>query len=68
MASFVTDRMGRRFTFVVAAIWFVLGVLIMSAASSFGILMAGRVLVGLGVGVGLAVCVQSFSPFVSSHE
>eukprot|EP01065_Artemidia_motanka_P025570 TRINITY_DN30560_c0_g1_i1.p1 TRINITY_DN30560_c0_g1~~TRINITY_DN30560_c0_g1_i1.p1 ORF type:complete len:513 (+),score=176.19 TRINITY_DN30560_c0_g1_i1:41-1540(+) len=51
----VTDGLGRRRTFTAASAIFVAGVLLMSAAHSFTVLMAGRVLVGLGVGVGLAV-------------
>ena len=38
-----------------AAIGFIIGVLIQAFAPSFTILMIGRVFVGLGVGVGLAV-------------
>jgi predicted MFS family arabinose efflux permease len=54
-SHYFTDRYGRRRTFIVAAIGFIIGVLIQAFAPSFTILMIGRVFVGLGVGVGLAV-------------
>ena len=38
-----------------AAIGFIIGVLIQTFAPSFAVLMFGRVFVGLGVGIGLAV-------------
>ena len=55
MAHHVTDVYGRRRTFLTAAIGFIVGILIMSTAQSYAILMFGRFFVGLGVGVGLAI-------------
>jgi MFS family permease len=54
-ASAVSDKYGRRGGFIVAAFSFVLGVLLMSFAQSYDLLMFGRVFVGLGVGFGLSV-------------
>ncbi|GKY95357.1 protein O-mannosyltransferase 2 [Mayamaea pseudoterrestris] len=54
-SQYFTDRFGRRRTFIVAAIGFIIGVLIQTFAPSFTILMLGRVFVGLGVGIGLAI-------------
>jgi len=54
-SQYFSDRFGRRRTFIVAAAIFILGVIIMSTAQSFGVLMFGRFFVGLGVGTGLAV-------------
>jgi len=54
-ASGISDRFGRRGGFIVAAIGFVIGVLVMSFAQSYACLMFGRVFVGLGVGFGLAI-------------
>lgn len=54
-AQFFTDRYGRRRTFLVAAVGFILGVVIEAVSNSFGVLMFGRLFVGLGVGVGLAI-------------
>ena len=39
----------------VAAIHFILGIIIVTIAQSFTALMVGRVFIGLGVGFGLAV-------------
>jgi len=54
-AQYFTDGYGRRFTFVIAAIGFILGILIMIISSSYEVLLFGRLFVGLGVGIGLAV-------------
>ena len=55
MAQHVSDTYGRRTTFIMAALGFILGVAIMSMAPSYEILMFGRFFVGMGVGVGLAI-------------
>jgi len=54
-ASTISDKFGRRRSFIVAAVGFVIGVLIMATAPNYGMLMFGRVFVGLGVGFGLAI-------------
>lgn len=54
-ASRISDRHGRKGSFLVAAIGFIIGVSIQSLANSFVMLMIGRVLVGLGIGFGLAI-------------
>ncbi len=54
-AHSISDRFGRRGAFVVAAAGFIFGVLVMSCAGSYGMLMFGRIFVGLGVGFGLAI-------------
>ena len=54
-ASSISDRFGRRGGFIVAAVGFIVGVLVMTFAQSFASLMVGRVFVGLGVGFGLAI-------------
>lgn len=55
LAHYITDRYGRRRSFIVAAIGFIAGVIVMAIAWNYTILMIGRVFVGLGVGFGLAV-------------
>jgi predicted MFS family arabinose efflux permease len=60
-AQYSTDTYGRRKTFIVAAVGFIIGVVVMALSNSYTLLMVGRAFVGLGVGVGLAV-----SPFVHS--
>ncbi len=54
-ASAISDKYGRRGGFIAAAFAFVIGVLCMSYAQSYGTLMFGRIFVGLGVGFGLSV-------------
>jgi predicted MFS family arabinose efflux permease len=54
-AHWICDRYGRRLSFIVAAVGFIIGIVIMACAWSFPVLMFGRVFVGLGVGFGLAV-------------
>ncbi|CAB9519821.1 Putative polyol transporter 2 [Seminavis robusta] len=54
-SNYFSDSYGRRQTFIIAAIGFIFGIIIMSLAPNFGILIFGRVFVGLGVGVGMAV-------------
>lgn len=54
-AQYFSDMYGRRRTFVVAAVSFIAGCVVMALAPTYSILMAGRAFVGLGVGVGLAI-------------
>ena len=54
-AHWICDKYGRRYSFQVAAVGFIVGLVIMALAPSYTILMIGRVFVGLGVGFGLAV-------------
>lgn len=54
-SQFFSDRCGRRTTFLVAAFGFLNGLLLMAMSQSYYPILAGRVLVGLGVGVGFAV-------------
>jgi sugar porter (SP) family MFS transporter len=56
VAQGVSDTLGRRMTFVLAAIGFLLGIIVMiSTSHSFTVLLIGRMLVGWGVGIGLAI-------------
>jgi predicted MFS family arabinose efflux permease len=61
-AQYSTDTYGRRKTFIVAAVGFIIGVVVMALSNSYTLLMLGRAFVGLGVGVGLAVS-SSVRPF-----
>jgi len=54
-SHYISDKYGRCKSFIVAAIIFIIGSIIQSVAHSYGVLMFGRVFVGLGVGFGLAV-------------
>ena len=55
LSPVVSDRYGRRATFVVAAVGFIVGVLWQATATNYTQLMWGRTLVGLGCGIGEAV-------------
>lgn len=51
----ISDRYGRRLTFLLAAVGFIVGTLIMVTAVELKILLLGRAMVGIGVGIGLAI-------------
>lgn len=54
-AQYFTDNYGRRRTFLMAAVGFIIGCVIMALSNSYGLLLFGRFFVGLGVGTGLAI-------------
>lgn len=54
-SNWISDRLGRRWAFRIAAIGFILGTVVQSGAGGYASLMFGRAFVGLGVGFGLAV-------------
>jgi len=54
-SHWICDALGRRRSFQVAALNFIIGILIMSFANSFVALMVGRFFLGIGVGFGLAI-------------
>ena len=49
------DRFGRRGSFAAASVGFIIGISVLCFAQSYEVLMLGRILVGLGVGFGLAI-------------
>mmetsp|Transcript_399 Transcript_399/g.766 ORF Transcript_399/g.766 Transcript_399/m.766 type:complete len:519 (-) Transcript_399:164-1720(-) len=54
-ASAISDKIGRRRAFAVAAVGFDIGIVILVFSNSYGLLMLGRFFLGLGVGFGMAV-------------
>ncbi|EPS63014.1 hypothetical protein M569_11773, partial [Genlisea aurea] len=50
-----SDLIGRRFTIVVAAATFLIGAILMGTAPSYGFLVAGRIVAGVGVGYSLMI-------------
>lgn len=54
-ASAISDKIGRRRAFAVAAVGFDIGIAILVFSNSYGVLMLGRFFLGLGVGFGMAV-------------
>jgi len=55
VAQGVSDRFGRRMTFIFAAIGFLIGIGILVISNSLGMLLVGRMFIGFGVGIGLAI-------------
>mmetsp|Transcript_8973 Transcript_8973/g.11017 ORF Transcript_8973/g.11017 Transcript_8973/m.11017 type:complete len:605 (+) Transcript_8973:15-1829(+) len=54
-AQYVTDRFGRRKSFVVSGFGFIIGIAIMALSHDYFTLMFGRTIIGFGVGFGLAI-------------
>ncbi|KAL1511122.1 hypothetical protein AB1Y20_005942 [Prymnesium parvum] len=55
IAGAVADTLGRRWTICLANWLFIVGSIFLSTANSFGLLLVGRVVMGLGVGIALVV-------------
>ena len=51
----ISDRFGRTRTLAVGSGLFFVGSLLLAGASSFGMLLVGRMMLGLGVGAGLSI-------------
>ena len=51
VAGSLSDRFGRRLVILVTALAFVIGALVSAAAESVGVLLAGRLLIGVAIGV-----------------
>uniref|UniRef100_A0A7N0TX99 Major facilitator superfamily (MFS) profile domain-containing protein n=1 Tax=Kalanchoe fedtschenkoi TaxID=63787 RepID=A0A7N0TX99_KALFE len=49
-ASYTTRRLGRKLTMLIAGVFFIIGVVLNAAAQNLGMLIAGRILLGCGVG------------------
>ncbi|MQL82753.1 hypothetical protein Taro_015250 [Colocasia esculenta] len=54
-AGRTSDWLGRRYTIMVAAVFFFLGALLMGFATNYAFLMVGRFVAGVGVGYGLMI-------------
>lgn len=52
---FISDRWGRCKTFTVAQIFCIIGIVVLCLAESFEALLAGRLFLGVGIGVSLAI-------------
>lgn len=49
-ASYTTRRLGRRLTMLIAGVFFIVGVILNTAAVNIEMLIIGRILLGCGVG------------------
>ncbi|CAO0791599.1 unnamed protein product [Mucor circinelloides] len=64
-SGLLTDRFGRKILVIVSSIIFIAGALILALAPSYGVLLFGRVVVGLAVGIAsmiVPVYVSELSP------
>lgn len=55
LAGNVADRLGRKPTIALACVVFIVGAAVMSASHSFGILLFGRIVTGVGVGCAMVI-------------
>lgn len=55
-ASYTTRRLGRKPTMLIAGIFFIVGVVLNTAAQDLAMLIIGRILLGCGVGFANQVC------------
>lgn len=55
LSSFVSERIGRRTSLLFCAMFWVLGSIIQSSCRNLGQLIAGRIISGVGVGIGSAI-------------
>jgi len=53
--AYLSDKMGRRFIFVLSQVFFITGILVMICSATYEVIMLGRFILGFGVGLGLAV-------------
>jgi len=61
----LADRFGRRYMLLVTSVIFILGALVCALCTSLGMLLVGRVIVGLGIGVSstaVPVYISEISP------
>jgi MFS family permease len=61
----LADRFGRRYMLLVTSVIFILGALVCALCTSLGMLLVGRVIVGLGIGVpstAVPVYISEISP------
>lgn len=63
-ASVTTRKLGRKLTMLIAGIFFLIGTILNAAAINIGMLIAGRLLLGCGVGFAN----QVFSPPLNQND
>ena len=64
-SQYISDTLGRRRSFQASSLLFIIGIIPLSMATSFSMLLFGKVFVGLGVGFGLSldpVYISEISP------
>lgn len=66
MAGDIADRIGRRNTIVIGCGIYIIGVVLQIASHGLGLLVAGRLVAGIGVGFESAIVILYMSEIVSS--
>nr|SIP56076.1 putative sugar porter [Yarrowia phangngaensis] len=64
-AGMISDKLGRKPTIQIAAFWWMAGATIQCASQNMGMLIAGRVISGIGIGIGssqIPVFISELSP------
>lgn len=67
LSPYISDQYGRQATLQMAALGFVVGVGLCAVAPTFEILMVGRAIVGLGVGIGEAIDPMYIAEIAPTH-
>lgn len=65
IGSYLSDKIGRRYTIMLASICYIFGAIMMASAFNLYMLLVGRLLVGMGTGLvssSTAIMVAEFSP------
>ena len=55
LSRFISDNQGRTKTLAMCSIFFLCGSILMASANSFGMLLVGRIFLGIGTGCGLTI-------------
>jgi MFS transporter, SP family, galactose:H+ symporter len=67
LVSRISDRIGRKRTLGIVALTFAVGIAIAAAANSYGMMLIGRVIMGLGVG-GVSALIPSYLSEISPAQ
>jgi len=67
IAGDVSDILGRRNTVVLGCLIYIIGVILQMAVNGLGLIVAGRLIAGLGVGFESAIVILYMSEIVSPH-
>jgi SP family sugar:H+ symporter-like MFS transporter len=66
IAGDIAEIIGRRLTIIIGCVIYTVGVILQVASSSLGLLVAGRLVAGLGVGFESAIVILYMSEIVCS--
>ncbi|KAJ1989678.1 hypothetical protein H4R33_001972 [Dimargaris cristalligena] len=66
-SGYLADRIGRKFSIVLGSVVFIVGAVLQTTATGVGMLIAGRIIAGLGVGI-LSMCVPVFQSEIAPTD